>query len=82
MDCDISESCYKGTILQRNYRKNDNIIVIFLQFFCKFQGYFFLSHNMFMLYPNLCYNNDSVPDFFSKTVSFQKHQQGTKKHGK
>ena len=37
---------------------------------------------MVMLYPNLCYNKESVPDFFPKKVNFQKPQQGTKKHGK
>ena len=44
----ISELCYKGTILQRNYRK------------CPLNGHFpymlrtFGSHNMTMLYPNMC----------------------------
>ena len=72
MDCDISESCYKETILQRNYRKMNS--------FVKFHGYvFFLSHNMFMLYPNLCYSKDSVPDLFFQKVNFKKTSAGDQK---
>ena len=74
--------------MQRNYRKMTIKLSFFNNSFVKFHGYvLFLSHNMFMLYPNLCYNKDSVPDFFvvvffSKKVNFQKHQKGTRKHGK
>ena len=30
MDNVICDSCFKGTVLQRNYRKNDHFVVIFL----------------------------------------------------
>ena len=59
IDHAIGESCYKGTILQRNYR-NLTIKVKRLSFsynsFVKFHGKKFGSHNMIMLCPNLCYN--------------------------
>ena len=39
MDCVIRELCYKGTLLQRNYRKmtimSFDFMVIFLNFLCK-----------------------------------------------
>ena len=53
MDPAISEPCYKGTILQRNYRKMT--MSFSYNSFVKFHGKFFLSHNMTMLYPKPCY---------------------------
>ena len=56
-----SESCYKGTILQRNYRKM-TIMVIFLYLLGKisWQKNWEPQHDCFIskyvLYPNLCYN--------------------------
>ena len=41
MDCVISEPCYKGTILQRNYR--------IYNFYVKFNGKKFGSHSMTVL---------------------------------
>ena len=51
MDGLTSESCYKGTVLQRNYRKMTIIIPLL-----NFMGKSFGSHNMTVLYPNSCYN--------------------------
>ena len=31
-----------------------------------------------MLYPKLCYNKDSVPDFFSKKLIFKNISRGPK----
>ena len=56
MDHVISELCYKGTILQRNYRKMTIVWSFFYTSFVKFHGKIFGSHKMTMLYPNLCYN--------------------------
>ena len=51
-----SESCYNGTILQRNYR----IITILWSFsnysYVKFYGKKFESHIMTVLYLVLCFN--------------------------
>ena len=52
----ISELCYKGTILQRNYRKMTIKWSFSLNSFVKFHCKKFGSHNMTVLYPNLCYN--------------------------
>ena len=51
MGCVISESCYKGTILQRNYRK------MTMLFLCKIPWYTNLEpqHDGVLLYRNLCY---------------------------
>ena len=48
MDCVISEPCYKSTLLQRNCNftipwLNSHLI-------------FFSSHNILVLYLNMCYN--------------------------
>ena len=56
MDRVISELCYKGTILQRNYRKPTILWSFSYDSFAKFHNKTFESHNMTMLYPNLCYN--------------------------
>ena len=47
MDCFISEPCYKGTLLQRNYMKMT---------FVKFHDKKFGCHKNTRLYPNLCYD--------------------------
>ena len=52
MDSVISESCYTGTILQRNYRKMTILWSFPYNSFVKFQ----VKHNMTVLYPNLCSN--------------------------
>ena len=52
MDLFICESCYKGTILQRNYKK----ITISYNFFVICHDIRVLSHNMTMLHPNSCYD--------------------------
>ena len=57
MDCAISESCYKGKTLQRNDRKTTmewsfHIIPLENSMVIKKLG----SHNMTVLYLNLCYN--------------------------
>ena len=55
-DCDIGESCYNGTILQRNYRKMTMKWSFSYNSFIKFHGKKFGSHNMTVLYPNPCFN--------------------------
>ena len=52
-DCVISESYYKGTIVQRNYRKMT--FNFFVTFHCKHKHG---SHNM-TICPNPCYNKVS-----------------------
>ena len=52
----ISEPCYKGTILQMNYRKMTISWSFSYNSFVKFHGKKIGSHNMTELYPNLCYN--------------------------
>ena len=50
------EPCYKGTILLRYY---GNITILWsfsYNSFVKLHGKKFGSHNMTLLYPNLCYN--------------------------
>ena len=53
----ISESHHKGTILQRNYRKMTISWSFSYNSFLKCHGTVieFGSHNMTMLYPNICY---------------------------
>ena len=41
MDSVLSESCYKGTLLQRNYRKMTNSWSFSYNSFVKFNGIFF-----------------------------------------
>ena len=56
MDCVINELCYKGTILQRNYRKmtiNGHFSIIPWQNSMHLLKTFW-SHYM-TVYPNLCY---------------------------
>ena len=51
---------YKGTVFKRIIGKMTIKWVIFLQFLCKIScKKRFGSHNMTMLYPNLCYNKVS-----------------------
>ena len=57
MDRVISEWCYKGTILQRNYRKNVHFSLSFSHSSLKNSRINkFGSHNITVVYPNLCYN--------------------------
>ena len=51
-DLITGELCYKGTILQRNYRKND-----ICRHFPLIPSKKIASHNMNVLYPNL-YNEE------------------------
>ena len=46
----------KGTTLQRNYRKMIIPWSFSYNSLAKFHGKIYWSHNMTMLYPNLCYN--------------------------
>ena len=55
-NCVIIKSCYNGTILQRNNRKMTIPWSFSYNFFEKFHGKIFLSHNMTVLYLNPCYN--------------------------
>ena len=48
--------CYKGTISQRNYRKMTIQWSFSYDSFVKFHAKKFGSHNITVLYPNLCYN--------------------------
>ena len=52
MDGVTSDSCYKGTLLQRNYRKMTISWSFSYNFFLKIIG----SHNITVLYPKVCYN--------------------------
>ena len=56
MDLVISESCYKQTILQSNYRKMIILWSFSYNSFVKLNGKKMRGHNITMLYPNLCYN--------------------------
>ena len=56
MDSIISESCYKGIILQRNYRKMTISWSFFYDSIVKFPFQKFRSNNMTVLNPNPCYN--------------------------
>ena len=47
----LSESCYKGTILQRNYRK-----VTIYGIFLTIEFVYCIYCTCTMLYPNPCYN--------------------------
>ena len=73
MDHVISELCYKGIILQRNYTK----MTIYNPIICKIPWYFFLSH-MSVLYPNLCYNECVIKRLhcieYETTQTLKKHQ--------
>ena len=57
MDCVTSEPCHKGTILHRNYRKMTIKWSFSYNFFVIFYGKKW-THNMTVLYPNLCYNEE------------------------
>ena len=60
MDSVISELCYKGTILQRNY-----IIPDFAKFNRKkING----NHNMTMLYPNPCFNKYDIKGLYCNMI--------------
>ena len=50
MDCFICESCYKGTILQRNYRTMTILWSFSYNSFVKFHGTKLGSHSMTVLY--------------------------------
>ena len=52
----LSESCYKGTILQRHYRKMTIKWSFSYNSFVNSMIKKFGSHIMIMLYPNLCYS--------------------------
>ena len=52
MDCVISELCYIGKILQRNYGHFPIIFFVKCQVKKKIE-----IHNMTMFYPNKCYND-------------------------
>ena len=57
MDCILSESSSKGTILRENYRKMTIIWSFSSNFFVKFHGLNkFGSLNVAMLHPDQCYN--------------------------
>ena len=56
MDHVIIESCYKGTILQRIYRKMTISWSFSHESFVKFHGKKKIGSYMTMLYPNACYN--------------------------
>ena len=53
-DLVISELCYNGTILHRNYRKMT--VSFSYNSFVKFYGKKFRSHIMTIVYSNLCDN--------------------------
>ena len=52
MDHVLSESCYKGTILQRSYRKMTMLWSFSYNSFVKFYGKRFGIHNKIMLFKN------------------------------
>ena len=56
MDHVISEMCYKGTILQRNYRKMTILWSFFYSYFVNSMVKKHGSHNMTVLDPKPCYN--------------------------
>ena len=56
LDHVINESCYKRTILQRNYRKMTISWSFSYNSFVKFHGKKIGSHNMTLLYPNTFYS--------------------------
>ena len=51
----ISELCYKGTILQRKYRKMTILWSFFYNSFLIFHDLKFGNHNMTVFYPNPCF---------------------------
>ena len=51
MDCIVTELCYKGTILQKNFRKMTKVIL--LKFLYDIHGKKVGNH-MTVLYPSLC----------------------------
>ena len=56
MDCLLSKSSYKGTILQRHYRKMTILWSYSYNSFVKHHGEKqYGSHNMTPLYQNMCY---------------------------
>ena len=63
----LSEACYKGTILQKNYRKMTIPWSFSYNPFVKFHGKINGSHNMTVLYPNLCYKKV----FYKRTVALK-----------
>ena len=52
----LGKSCFKGAILQKNYRKITISWSFSYNFFVKFHGKNFWSHNMTVLYPNPGYS--------------------------
>ena len=60
MDCVISELCYVGTILQRNFRKMTITWSFSYNCCVKLLRKKFGSHNMTVLYPNLCYKKSTL----------------------
>ena len=56
INCVISKSCYKGTILQRNYRKMTVIWSFSYNSFVKFHGKKIGSHYMARFFLNPCNN--------------------------
>ena len=60
LDHVISESCYKGTILQRIDRKMTILWSFSYYSFVKFHGKLFGNHNMTCLYRNLCYKGTAL----------------------
>ena len=64
IDCVISESCCRGTILQRNYYRKMAILWSFsYNSFVKFHDKKFVSHNMTRLYFNPCYGHFAYNPF-------------------
>ena len=56
MDCFICESCYKGTILQRNYRTMTILWSFSYNSFVKFHGTKTWEPHHDSVISNLCYN--------------------------
>ena len=66
-DCVISDLRYKGTILQRNYRKMTIFMVIFLELLRKTPWLAkIFGRNMTVLFPNPCYNEV----YYKETVMY------------